>query len=168
MTAALPPHRRGFPPGTARKVGRGSLASAHAGTRLPIAVIQNTGRSPSVRRIYLRNNVFLLSQKSAHTVFLFCTARRLHRQRKRRHLTVSPKNLLDFLRRHYPHQVLRVMNGIISNLSRLSASSPFHCAIECIITLPRKRCKNSSFYLFCGFTSFRPFRRLRALRVLAL
>ena len=50
MTAALPPRRRGLPLGTARKVGRGSLASSHAGTRLPIAVIQDPGRSPSARR----------------------------------------------------------------------------------------------------------------------
>ena len=31
------------------KFGRCLLASSHAGTRLPIAVIQNSGRSPSVR-----------------------------------------------------------------------------------------------------------------------
>lgn len=30
------------------KVGRSLLASSHAGTRLPIAVIQDSGRSPSI------------------------------------------------------------------------------------------------------------------------
>ena len=39
-----------------RNFGRGSLASSHAGTRLPIAVIQDTGRSPSVRRGIPRNS----------------------------------------------------------------------------------------------------------------
>ena len=34
----------------ARKVGRSSLASSHAGTRLPIAAISSTRRSPSARR----------------------------------------------------------------------------------------------------------------------
>ena len=34
---------------TARKFGRCLLASSHAGTRLPIAELQDSGRSPSVR-----------------------------------------------------------------------------------------------------------------------
>src|SRR5574344_741007 len=33
----------------ARKIGRCLLASSHAGTRLPIAALQDSGRSPSVR-----------------------------------------------------------------------------------------------------------------------
>ena len=44
-----------------RNFGRCLLASSHAGTRLPIADIQNPGRSPSVRHI--SGSRFLLSQK---------------------------------------------------------------------------------------------------------
>ena len=43
------------------KFGRCLLASSHAGTRLPIANLQGSGRSPSVRHI--RGSRFLLSQK---------------------------------------------------------------------------------------------------------
>ena len=46
---------------TAWKFGRCLLASSHAGTRLPIADLQDSGRSPSVRHIC--GSCFLLSQK---------------------------------------------------------------------------------------------------------
>ena len=49
MTAALSPRRRGLPLGTARKVGRGLLASSHAGTRLPIAAYRPGRRALPLR-----------------------------------------------------------------------------------------------------------------------
>ena len=70
------------------KIGRGSLASSHAGTRLPIAAfIQGSGRSPSARSRPLRR--------------LAATKNRRH------HSGASCKKSFsyDFLRRHYPHQV---------------------------------------------------------------
>ena len=46
------------------KFGRSLLASSHAGTRLPIAAIQGTGRSPSARRGLTANAVcHILSKK---------------------------------------------------------------------------------------------------------
>ena len=46
---------------TSWKFGRYLLVSSHAGTRLPIADLQDSGRSPSVR--HFRGFRFLLSQK---------------------------------------------------------------------------------------------------------
>ena len=47
------------------KFGRCLLASSHAGTRLPIAALQDSGRSPSVR--HASGSYFLLSQEYEKT-----------------------------------------------------------------------------------------------------
>ena len=79
-------------PMAARKVGRCLLASSHAGTRLPIAVLQGSGRSPSAR----------------HGSWTAAASFQNRLKQNRRHPLWMPpvKNLRnDFLRRHYPHQV---------------------------------------------------------------
>ena len=73
--------------------GRCLLASSHAGTRLPIAALQNSGRSPSVRHKCGWRSSFpkkALRQK----------------QETSRADTSCKKSWYDFLRRHYPHQVI--------------------------------------------------------------
>jgi len=60
LSATLPKIITVIPQIAAWKFGRCLLASSHAGTRLPIADIQDSGRSPSVRRKAVS---FLLSQK---------------------------------------------------------------------------------------------------------
>ena len=100
-----------FLPNHCMEVGRCLLASSHAGTRLPIAdLIQDQGRSPSVRRL-LADSVFLLSQSMNLSSVSKPSHKRFsqdNRQQNRRHpiRNIPCKNSShDFLRRHYPHQV---------------------------------------------------------------
>ena len=65
------------------------MASSHAGTRLPIAVIEGSGRSPSARKNCSCPDSSFPKEKN-----------------RRRPADVScKKSSYDFLRRHYPHQV---------------------------------------------------------------
>ena len=80
------------------KIGRGSLASSHAGTRLPIAVFgPDTGRSPSVRSRLGRDAGMVSSMHSF----------RLKELKKQRIPLGHPpsKSRMNSLRWHYPHQV---------------------------------------------------------------
>lgn len=80
------------------------MVSSHAGTRLPIAVIQSTGSSPSARR--------RLSASAVNTSFQIRSrgpfwSFRLKQGKKQEppDLTPPQESIYGFLRRHYPHQV---------------------------------------------------------------
>ena len=90
LSATLPKIYIVFPIKTIWKFGRCLLASSHAGTRLPIAEIHNSGSSPSVSHICGYSfPPFSRVQKTGDTFWM-----------------PPVKNLYyDFLRRHYPHQV---------------------------------------------------------------
>ena len=78
------------------KIGRGSLASSHAGTRLPIAVFgPGTGRSPSVRS-RLGRDAGMVSPS-------FRSKELKNSGYPLRHPPSKP--CMDSLRWHYPHQV---------------------------------------------------------------
>jgi len=74
-------------------VGRDLLVSSHAGTRLPIAVIPDPGRSPSIRH--------------GHTVDARFPSFRAYKNQETPVGTSPGHNSIqyDSLRRHDPHQV---------------------------------------------------------------
>ena len=112
-------------------IGRDLLVSSHAGTRLPIAVIQSTGRSPSARRSFMRINV-------SHPF-----SKKLAAQKKRPHNGVSSKNPSISYGGIIRIRFFGSWTASIPNLSRLSAPAPRLSVqfIIGIIALDRERCK---------------------------